>query len=195
MDCSAPGFPALHYLLEFAQTHVHWVGDAIQPILQSSHSFCTHFWLHTGRDGHVSWTWILPACSSLKTWFGWVERIMLYNFGIGRKESEMAQSCLTLCDPMGHRLPGSSIHGIFQARVLEWVAISFSRGSSWPRDRTQVSRIVGRRFTVWATRGVLGLEESLISSLAQVPQMGRVPVFLAPDSHRVEIGPIRLCTT
>ena len=49
-------------------------------------------------------------------------------------------------------LPGSSIHGIFQARVLEWVAISFYRGSSRPRDRTQVSRIAGRRFAVWATR-------------------------------------------
>ena len=49
-------------------------------------------------------------------------------------------------------LPGSSVHGIFQARVLEWVAISFSRGSSWPRDRTQVSFIEGRRFTIWATR-------------------------------------------
>ena len=49
-------------------------------------------------------------------------------------------------------LPGSSVHGISQARVLEWFAISFSRGSSWPRDRTQVSHIVGRRFTVWATR-------------------------------------------
>ena len=49
-------------------------------------------------------------------------------------------------------LPGSSVHGIFQARVLEWVAISFSRESSRPRDRTQVSHIVGRRFTVWATR-------------------------------------------
>ena len=51
----------------------------------------------------------------------------------------------------------SSVHGIFQARVLEWVAISFSRGSSWPRDRTQVSRTVGRRFTVWATRDVSGM--------------------------------------
>ena len=49
-------------------------------------------------------------------------------------------------------LPGFSIHGIFQARVLEWVAISFSRGSSWPRDRTQISCIAGRRFTLWATR-------------------------------------------
>ena len=51
-------------------------------------------------------------------------------------------------------LPRSSIHGIFQARVLEWVAISFSRGSSQSRDRTWVSRIVGRRFTIWATREV-----------------------------------------
>ena len=67
-------------------------------------------------------------------------------------ESEVAQSRLTLCDPMDSSLPGSSVHGIFQARVLEWVAISFSKGSSWPRDRTQVSRIVDRRFAVWATR-------------------------------------------
>ena len=58
-------------------------------------------------------------------------------------ESEVTQSCLTLCNPMNCNLPGSSIHGIFQARVLEWVAISF-RGSSRPRDRTQVSHIVSK---------------------------------------------------
>ena len=51
-------------------------------------------------------------------------------------------------------LPSSSIHGILQARILEWVAISFSRGSSRPRDWTQVSCIIGRCFTVWATREV-----------------------------------------
>ena len=68
------------------------------------------------------------------------------------KERKVAQSCLTLCDPMDCSLPGSSVHGIFQARILEWIAISFSRGSSWPRDRTQVSRIVEWCFTVWATR-------------------------------------------
>ena len=61
--------------------------------------------------------------------------------------SEVAQSCLTLCDPMDCSLSGSSIHGIFQARVLEWIAISFSRGSSQPRNRTPVFRIAGRRFT------------------------------------------------
>ena len=70
------------------------------------------------------------------------------------KECEVAQSCPTLCDPVDCSLPRSSIHGIFQARVLEWVAISFSRGSSWPRDWTRVSHIVGRRLTVWATREV-----------------------------------------
>ena len=50
--------------------------------------------------------------------------------------------------------PGSSVYGILQARILEWVAIPFSRGSYWPRDRTQVSCIAGRFFTVWATREV-----------------------------------------
>ena len=57
------------------------------------------------------------------------------------------------CDPLDCGLSGSSVHGMFQARVLEWVVISFSRGSSWLRDWTQVSRIVGRHFTLWATRG------------------------------------------
>ena len=50
------------------------------------------------------------------------------------KWSEVAQSCLTLCNPMDYSLPGSSVHGIFQAIVLEWIAISFSRGSSQPRS-------------------------------------------------------------
>ena len=50
--------------------------------------------------------------------------------------------------------PGSSVHGILQARILEWVAISFSRGSSQPWDRIRVSHIVGRFFTVWATASI-----------------------------------------
>ena len=61
-------------------------------------------------------------------------------------------SCPTLCNPMVCSPPGSSIHGILQARILERVAMSFSRGSSWPRDGTQVSCIAGRFFTVWVTR-------------------------------------------
>ena len=54
-------------------------------------------------------------------------------------ESEVAQLFPTLCDPMDCSLLGSSIHGIFQARILEWVAISFSRGSSQPKHQTQLS--------------------------------------------------------
>ena len=69
---------------------------------------------------------------------------------ISLSESEVPQSCLTLCDPLDYSLPGSSVHGILQARILEWVAISFSRGSSWPRDQTQVSNTAGRRFKLWA---------------------------------------------
>ena len=66
--------------------------------------------------------------------------------------SKVAQSCPTLCDPMDCSLPGSSVHRILQAKILEWVAIFFSRGFSWPRDQTQVSCIAGRCFTLWANR-------------------------------------------
>ena len=72
-------------------------------------------------------------------------------------EGEVTQLCPTLWDLMDCSLPGSTVHGILQARVLEWVAISFSRRSSQPRDWTWVScivDIVGRCFTVWATRKV-----------------------------------------
>ena len=62
--------------------------------------------------------------------------------------SEVAQSCLTFCNPMNSSLPGFFVHGMFQARILEWVAIPFSRKSSRPRDQTRVSRIVGRHFTL-----------------------------------------------
>ena len=62
-----------------------------------------------------------------------------------------AQSCLTLCNPMDCSPPGSSVHG----RILEWVAIPYSRGCSRPRDQTRVSRIAGRCFTIWVTREAL----------------------------------------
>ena len=60
---------------------------------------------------------------------------------------KLAQSCLTLCDPMDY-----TVHGILQARILEWLVFPFFRGSSQPRDRTQVSCIAGEFFTRWATR-------------------------------------------
>ena len=72
-------------------------------------------------------------------------------------------------------LPGSSVHGIFQARVLEWVAISFSRGSSQVRDRTQVSRIAGRCFTLWATREALTEHGSTPKNKTQFPLSQSLP--------------------
>ena len=62
----------------------------------------------------------------------------IYSVGIFCYEREVTQSCLTLCDPMDCSPPGSSVHGILQARILEWVAISYFRGSSRPRDQTHV---------------------------------------------------------
>ena len=69
--------------------------------------------------------------------------ILEFSVSIFWSESLVAQSGPTLCKPMDCSLPGSSVLRIFQTRVLEWVAISFSRGSSWPRDWTRVSHIVG----------------------------------------------------
>ena len=66
------------------------------------------------------------------------------------------------CDPMDCSPPGSSVHGIFQARILEWVVIPFSRGSSWPRDGTRFSSIAGGFFTVWATREAQQVENSSV---------------------------------
>ena len=91
-------------------------------------------------------------------------------------ESDVAQSCRTLCDSMDCSLPRSSVHGIFQARVLEWVAISFSRGSSRPRDWTR--GIAGRCFTVWATREV-NKAWLLGSVMVPLPLRGRF-LYLPP---------------
>ena len=74
--------------------------------------------------------------------------IPLHTYWMAILKGEVAQSCLTLCDPMDCSLPAFSVHGILQARILEWVTISFSRGSSQPRDQTRVSRIGGRRFNL-----------------------------------------------
>ena len=73
------------------------------------------------------------------------------------------QSCPTLCDPMDSSLPGFTVHGIFQARILEWAAVSFSRESSQPRDRTRVSCLAGSFFT--AKPSVLVICTFLVSRL------------------------------
>ena len=81
-----------------------------------------------------------------------------------KKVKVKVKSCLTLCNPMDCSLPSFPIHGVFQARILEWVAISFSRGSSPPRGRTQVSSIAGRCFTLWATREAMTNLDRILKS-------------------------------
>ena len=92
-----------------------------------------------------------PTCISCGSWIG---RQNLYHWATweaqGVSHSVMSNS---------YSLPGSSVHGISQAIILEWVAISFSRGSSQARDQTWVSCIVGRFFTIWATRKASSLTD------------------------------------
>ena len=82
----------------------------------------------------------------------------------------VTQSCPTLCDPMDCNLPGSSVHGILQARTLEWVAIPFSRGSFQPKDWTQVSCIAGRFFTIWAREAQYEVWEGQIGLWTELSQ-------------------------
>ena len=89
------------------------------------------------------------------------------------------QLCLTLCDLMDYSLPGASVHGILQARILEWVAVPSSRGSSWPRDGTWVSCIVGRLFTIWATREAYN--EGTVTATAWLDIQGPAPCTDAPQ--------------
>ena len=84
---------------------------------------------------------------TLEVQFPWFsEGVIVFQYMLA--ESEVIQSCPTLCAPVDYSLLDCSVHGILQARVLEWIAISFSRGSSRPRDRTRVSHIGGRRFNL-----------------------------------------------
>ena len=102
-------------------------------------------------------TWQATARGSTKSQ-DWAQHYLFHlnsTLYCSSAESEVAQLCPTLCDPMDCSLPRSYVHGILQARILEWVAISFSRGSPWPKDGTRVSCITGRRLTVWATGEVL----------------------------------------
>ena len=109
-----------------------------------------HHYPHFTNEGKVKSNWYFPSIISLtSTGLSW--SFQQYR---NKEKSKVAQSCLIPCNFMDCSLPGSSVHRIFQARVLEWVAISFSKGSSQPKDRTWVSCIAGWRFTVWATREV-----------------------------------------
>ena len=81
--------------------------------------------------------------------------------------------------------PGSSVHGILQARLLEWVAISFARGSSRPRDRTPVSCIAGRHFTVCTTREVLKIGWTNIHQVIKTTVCKRKTVIIIPKEENM----------
>ena len=143
--CGSWTRPCLHLEDESGESELgaHWAGSYLSTLVGDSRSWSS---------------WDLKRKSQTKCFFFYIffhRSNCCSHQHIER--SEVAQLCPTLCDPMYCSLPGFSVHGIFQARVLEWVAISFSRGSSWPRDRTQVSCIAGRCFTLWATREAITL--------------------------------------
>ena len=149
MNYSMPGFPVLHYLLEFTQTHVHWVSDAIQPSnpLSPTSPPAVNLFHHQGLFQWVgslhqpnSRTLTPPnAGEEVKQ-----QELSLITcgkvkwYGTATSEDSLAVS---FCNPMECRPPGFSVRGISQARILEWVAIPFSRESSQPRDGTRVSCI------------------------------------------------------
>ena len=124
----------------------------LKPSLENfEHYFASVKWVQLWSSLKILWhclfwdwngNWPLQSCGHYWVFqICWQLYCCLSHLHITQSESEVTQSCPTLCDPMDSSLPGFSIHGIFQARVLEWVSISFSRGSSQPRDRTQVSCI------------------------------------------------------
>ena len=104
-------------------------------------------WLFMQIEPHESFM-VTEIYAEINSISRWEFRIQPANSSVRLEvKVKVAQSCLTLFKPMDY-----TVHGIFQARILEWVAFSFSRRSSQPRDWTQVSCIVGRFFTSWATR-------------------------------------------
>ena len=126
------------------------------------------------------WVGMIPGTGDEKEWCRQkivaVSEHMLFLVG---------QSCLILCDPMDCRPPGSSAHGILQARILEWVAMPSSRGSSRPREWTQVSLIAGGFFTVWATRveKAMATHSTVLAwRILGMAEPGRLPPM---GSHRV----------
>ena len=106
-------------------------------------------WLRRQRDGGSSWylSRDLQGKCELESLYYMSGICFNSIWGGGRVKMIVAQSCPTLCNSMDY-----TVHRILQVRVLEWVSLPFSRGSSQPRDRTQVSSIAGRFFTSWATR-------------------------------------------
>ena len=165
-DCSMPGFPVFHHLLEVAQTYVHWVSGAIQlscPLLSPSppaFSLSQHQGLFQGVS--IRWPKYWSFSFSINPSNEYSEFV---SFRIEWFDLLAVQG--TLKSLLQHHIcipPGCSVHGILQERILEWGAIPFSRGSSPPREKTQVSCIADRFFTIWATKEAPKVLVLLLSS-------------------------------
>ena len=107
---------------------------------------------HTFNLSYIFLLWEDEGQPARLLWGRWWLRTVRFGLGTWGPPC-VCVSCSVLSDSLWpHGLKGSSVHEILQARILDWVAIPFSRGSSQPKDRTQVSCITGRFFTIWATR-------------------------------------------
>ena len=148
-------------------------------------------------------TWVLTACNKFWLWYNLtlpariqVEKWVIINafyvciLILNVLGCVVAQLCLTLCGPMDYSLPGSSVYGIFQARIRQWVAISFSRGSSWPRDQTRTSCIscIGR-----CTRLVVLKVQSQDQKLQQHLGTCEKCPYRAPQLDSLKLGLSHLC--
>ena len=101
------------------------------------------------------------------------------------------KSCLTLSDPMDRSPPGSSAHGILQARVLEWVAISFSTESSWPKDQTHTSHIGRQVLYHWTTKKVHIFHYFTLKEIQRkkVKLLSHVQLFVTPWAVAYQVSP------
>ena len=147
---STPVFPLYSHLWHLVPLSTHWA--ALQHKLGPLPLNSTLILTRVGTDHRLKAQLHEMALPCRCQWQVMPPRLPTTSNQRKESESEVSQSCLTLCNHMDCSLRCSSVHGIFQARVLEWVAISFSRGSFGPRDWTQVSHIASRHFTLWATR-------------------------------------------
>ena len=100
---------------------------------------------------------------------------MMCVVGVWKVKLWVVQSCLTLCHPTDCSLPGSSVRGSLKERMMEWVDIAFSRGSSWPRVWTWVSCISGKFFNFWANMEQLWMNS--VSQISMSPRTQNVTLF------------------
>ena len=134
-----------HYLIILFQLNTSWfLYWASFRVLHSHLCFLCELPVHALG---LIYCFSLLVCESSLAVLYWAKEYVNLKFWCVRR-SVVPDSC----NPIDYSLPGSSVHGILQARILEWVAISCSRGSSWPRNQTWVSCIAGRLFTSWAMR-------------------------------------------